>query len=344
MATIEEFLSESSAAKKRRWAMLGSILLVVLLLHVAAAVVAGVFVVAKYIFPPPANFVVQRDIRLPAKKREHKMNMAALDAIAPKPTFTDRLQSARPTAFSLPDLPDVPLDQMLPLDPSQIIAEQISSLTPGEALGAGAGSAATGSGGFGKRMSFLGITSDGQRVLLMFDVSTSVKTKSEKAGVPLEKIKQETIDLIKKLPITSRFGIIQFSRNYKPFSKELVPATDPNRNASVSWVENEWVETGMIPASGKGVASPNGVIGVLELAAQMKPDVVYLISDGSFESSLNPKGIPWSDFKKAVDSVKAPDGDTCRFHFITFQASDEDSKELKRISGHSGGKTVELKK
>jgi hypothetical protein len=86
MAAIESFLSESAAAKKRRWAMLTSILIGVILLHLAAGVVAGIFVVAKYIFPPPANFVVQRDIRLPAKKREHKMNMAALDAIAPKPT------------------------------------------------------------------------------------------------------------------------------------------------------------------------------------------------------------------------------------------------------------------
>ena len=338
MAAIESFLSESAAAKKRRWAMLGTIFLGVILLHVAAGVVAGIFIVAKYIFPPPANFVVQRDIRLPAKKREHKMNMAALDAIAPKPTFNDKLQSSRPTAFSLPAVPDLPLDQMLPLDPSQIIADQISSLSTSEAMGAGAGSAATGSGGFGKGMSFLGIQSDGQRVLLMFDVSTSVKTKAEKAGVPLQKIKLETIELIKKLPITSRFGIIQFSRNYKPFSEELVPATNSNRDAATAWVENEWVESGMIPSSGKGIPSPNGVIGVLE------PDVVFLISDGSFQSSLNPQGIPWTDFKKAADSVKDASDDLCRFNFITFEASEEDTKELKRISNRAGGKTIELKK
>jgi hypothetical protein len=272
------------------------------------------------------------------------MNMAALDAIAPKPTFNDKLQSTRPTAFSLPAVPDLPLDQMLPLDPSQIIADQVSSLSTSEAMGAGAGSAATGSGGFGKGMSFLGIQSDGQRILLMFDVSTSVKTKAEKAGVPLAKIKLETIELIKKLPITSRFGIVQFSRNYKPFSEELVPASQSNRDAAIAWVENEWVESGMIPSSGKGISSPNGVIGVLELAAKMKPDVVFLISDGSFQSSLNPQGIPWNDFKKAADSVKDADDDACRFNFITFEANEEDTKELKRISNRNGGKTIELKK
>jgi hypothetical protein len=344
MAAIESFLSESTAAKKRRLAMLGTILLGVIILHVAAGLVAGIFVVAKYIFPPPANFIVQRDIRLPAKKREHKMNMAALDAIAPKPTFSDKLQSTRPTAFSLPSVPDLPLDQMLPLDPSQIIADQIASLSPSEAMGAGASSAATGSGGFGKGMSFLGIQSDGQRVLLMFDVSTSVKTKAEKAGVPLDKIKFETIELIKKLPITSRFGIIQFSRNYKPFREELVPASNSNRDAATAWVENEWVESGMIPSSGKGVSSPNGVVGVLELASKMKPDVVFLISDGSFQSSLHPQGIPWTEFKKATDFVKDASDAPCRFNFITFEASEEDTKELKRVSSRTGGKTIEINK
>jgi Mg-chelatase subunit ChlD len=76
----------------------------------------------------------------------------------------------------------------------------------------------------------------------------------------------------------------------------------------------------------------------------MKPDVVFLISDGSFQSSLNPQGIPWTDFKKASDSVKDASDDACRFNFITFEANEEDTKELKRISSRNGGKIVELKK
>jgi hypothetical protein len=157
-----------------------TILLISIGAHLAVGFVAGVVVVARYFFPPPAVFTAAKDIRLPAKKREHKMNMAALDAMAPKPTFSDRMQSTRPTAFALPDLPSLPMDQMMPLDPSQIVSEQISSLSTSEAMGAGSGAAASGSGGFGKGMSFLGVQSDGQRILLMFDISTSVKTKAEK--------------------------------------------------------------------------------------------------------------------------------------------------------------------
>ena len=345
MAAVEAFLTEGATAKKRRWAMLGSILIGVIILHIAAGVVAGLFVVAKYMFPPPANFVVQRDIRLPAKKREHKMNMAALDAIAPKPTFNDKLQSTRPTAFSLPAIPDLPLDQMLPLDPSQIIADQVSSLSTSEAMGAGAGSAAAGSGGFGKGMSFLGVQSTGQRILLLFDVSSSVTNKAEAAGMPLEKIQEETLNLIAKLPITARFGIIQFTQNYMAFNKELLPATDSNRAAATRWVNDEWITTGSMSASSKVTSNPKGFIGVLELAIQMRPDVVYVISDGSFQ--WKPEGkiatIPWNEIKKLADGP-LQDGQKCVVNFIAFQPKEDDIKELKRISGRSGGKTVELKK
>jgi hypothetical protein len=345
MAAVEAFLTEGAAARKRRWAMLGSILIGVIILHIAAGVVAGLFVVAEYMFPPPANFVVQRDIRLPAKKREHKMNMAALDAIAPKPTFNDKLQSTRPTAFSLPAVPDLPLDQMLPLDPLQIIADQVSSLSTSEAMSAGAGSVAAGSGGFGKGMSFLGVQSTGQRILLLFDVSSSVTNKAEAAGMPLEKIQEETLNLIAKLPITARFGIIQFTQNYMAFNKELLPASDSNRAAATRWVNDEWVTTGSMSASPKVASNPKGLIGVLELAVEMKPDVIYVISDGSFQWKAEGKiaTIPWNEIKKLADG-SLQDGQKCVVNFIAFQPKEDDMKELKRISSRSGGKTVELKK
>jgi MFS family permease len=62
-----------------------TILIVSVGVHLAAGLVAGIVVVARYFTAPPAEFKAARDIRLPAKKREQKMNMAALDAavIAP---------------------------------------------------------------------------------------------------------------------------------------------------------------------------------------------------------------------------------------------------------------------
>ena len=323
-----------------------TILLVSLGVHIAAGVIAGIVVVARYFTAPPAEFKAARDIRLPAKKREQKMNMAALDAAAPKPTFSDRMQSTRPTAFSLPDLPNMAMDQPLPLDPSQLISDSINALGVGEGMGSGSGSGGAGAGGFGgSGMSFLGVQSTGKRILLLFDVSTSVLNKASGAGIPLEKIQEETLNLIAKLPITARFGIIQFTQNYKPFNRELLPATDTNRAAATEWVKNEWVTTGTMGASSKVASNPRGFMGVLELAAQMKPDVLYVISDGSFQ--WKPAGtidnIPWNDIKKILDG-SLQEGQKCVVNFIAFQPKDDDLKELKRLSSRSGGKTVELKK
>ena len=323
-----------------------TILLVSLGVHVAAGVIAGIVVVARYFTTPPAEFKAVRDIRLPAKKREQKMNMAAFDAAAPKPTFSDRMQSTRPTTFSLPDLPNIAMDQPLPLDPSQVISENINALGVGDGMGTGSGSGSAGAGGFGgSGMSFLGVQSTGKRILLLFDVSTSVLNKASAAGIPLEKIQEETLNLIAKLPVTARFGIIQFTQNYKPFNRELLPATDPNRAAATEWVKNEWVTTGTMGASSKVASNPKGFIGVLELAAQMKPDVLYVISDGSFQwkATGNIDNIPWSDIKKILDG-SLQEGQKCVVNFIAFQPKDEDLKELKRLSSRTSGKTIELKK
>ncbi len=346
MAALEELLSEGALARKRRRKLIISIIVGVLVLHLLGGIVAGVIVVAKYIFPPPANFVVKRDIRLPAKQREHEMNMAAFDAMTPKPTFNDRLQSLRPAPFALPELPKMPMDQMLPLDPAEIVSDQVSSLVGTAGQGPG-GEGSGGVGGTGVGMSFFGIQSTGKRVLLLFDVSTSVVNKANKAGVPLSKIQEETINLISKLPINARFGIIQFTRNYKAFNKELVPATDQNRAAALDWINNEWVDSGMMAASGKVVANNRGFVGVLELAARLQPDVIFVISDGSFQwNPDNAPGyggdIPWKEIEKvARGPLQGPEG--CKINFIGFEMKPQDKREAGSLARGTGGKLREMK-
>jgi hypothetical protein len=346
MPAVETFLSEGERSRKRRKKLIITIILAVIGIHLAGGIVAGVIVVAKYIFPAPANFEVKKDIRLPAKQREHKMNMAAFDAMTPKPTFNDRMQSLRPSTFALPELPKMPMDQMLPLDPAEIVSDQVSSLTGTAGQGAG-GEGSGGLGGTGTGMSFFGIQSTGKRVLLLFDVSGSVVNKANKAGVPLSKIQEETANLITKLPISARFGIIQFTRNYKPFNKELLPATDQNRQAALSWIKTEWEESGKMAAGGGVVANSRGLVGVLELAAKMQPDVIFLISDGSFQWNPNNDpgyggDIPWDEVEKVTKgSLQGPEG--CKLHFIGFEMKPDNKRDMGSIVRKTGGKLREIK-
>ncbi len=343
MAGVSTLLDEGAAAKKRRRNLFITILIAVVVLHVGIGVVAGILVIAKYIFPPPATFVVKKDIRLPAKQREHKMNMAAFDAMTPKPTFNDKMQSLRPAAFALPELPKLPMDQTLPLDPSAIVSDQVSSLV-GTAGQGGGGTGAGGLGGTGTGFSFMGIQSTGKRILLIFDVSTSVLNKASKSGVPLSKIREETLTLLGQLPISSRFGLIQFTQNYKAFKTELLPATDPNREAASQWIQNEWVETGMMAASRKVTSNPRGLVGVLELAAKMEPDVIFLISDGSFQwkapGSIGT--IPWEEIK-SIAKGPLQIGGGCKINFIGFEMKPEDRSEAGSIFRSTGGKLREIK-
>lgn len=327
-------------------------------IHLLAGIVAGVVIVARYLTEPPAEFKVVKDIRLPARQREHKMNMAAFDGMAPKPSFNDKMQSIRPTAFALPELPKMDMDQMLPFDPSEVVSDQVSGLVGTGGIGNGIGAGGSGSGGSfgGTGMSFFGIQSNGKRILLLFDVSSSVVNKANKAGVPLTKIREETAALIAKLPISARFGIIQFTRNYKAFRPELLPATDQNREAALKWIENEWVETGMMTASSKVVSNPRGLVGVLELAAKMQPDVIFLISDASFQwkpsgeaseaksRSENDYGgdIPWKEIEKITDGDLQRAGE-CQIHFVGFEMKPDDKREIGSIVRKSGGKLREIK-
>jgi uncharacterized membrane protein len=350
MTTAATNVEQTQKSRIRR--LIITVIIVSIGIHLVAGLIAGAVIVARYLAAPPAEFKASRDIRLPAKQREHKMNMAAFDGMTPKPSFNDKMQSVRPTAFALPEIPKMDMDQVLPLDPSEIVSDQASSLVGSGGFGNGSGSGGSGSGGGlgGTGMSFFGIQSTGKRILLIFDVSTSVVNKASKAGVPLTKIKEETSSLISKLPISARFGIIQFTRNYKAFNKELLPATDQNRSAALSWIENEWVETGMMAASGKVVSNPTGLVGVLKLAAAMQPDVIFLISDASFQwtppsgksTSEFGEDIPWPEIDDiAKTSLQGTEG--CKIHFIGFEMKPEDKKEIGSIVRRSGGKLREIK-
>jgi hypothetical protein len=315
-------------------------------IHVAAGIIAGIVIIARFFAEPWAEFTVTKDIRVPVQDREHKMNMAAFDGMTPKPSFTDKLQSLRPGPIALPEIPKVPMDQLLPLDPAEILADQVATLTGTAGLGSGVAPGAAGSGGSARiqsSFSFMGIESTGRRILLIFDVSASVLNKARKRGVSLSKIKEETIALLHQLPINARFGIIQFTQNFKAFREELIPATDLNRSKAKSWIEDEWVETGTMPASGTVSKNPRGVVGVFELAVGMSPDVVFLISDASFqwkqEGTLS--DVPWKEIQRVV---KGPlQGKTgCVLNFVGFEMKPDDKREISSIVRASGGKMREI--
>jgi hypothetical protein len=252
------------------------------------------------------------------------------------------MQSTRPTAFSLPDVPNMPLDQMLPLDPSQLLSDQMASISNSEALGTASGASVGGSGGFGgKGFSFLGVESSGQRVLILFDVSTTVENKASSI-MPISKIKEKTIELLANLPPTAKFGIIEFQRDFTVFAREindLVNTGKANREAAEFWLTAKRKKS-------ETIDTKRGFLEVLEYAVTLKPDVVFIITDGSFEWNVSTKDssrIPWEEVRQISRLLKDSTGKPSKINFIAFQPDPEDFSELRKIAG-SNGKAFEMKK
>jgi hypothetical protein len=196
-----------------------------------------------------------------------------------------------------------------------------------------------------KDSKFMGLKVEGKRIVLLFDLSASVVFKAKGSGMPLQKIMEQTDALITSLPEDSEFALIQFVRNYKPFREALVPATKENREEARGWMEVEWNESGMMPR-GPGVISPdpNGFPAVLRAAYEMNPDVIFVISDGSFErgkGSVNEE-VTEKEFEALFEEMAAA-GKKVPLNFVGFQMNRDDKSFWSKMTRKLGGDLREVR-
>ena len=96
-------------------------------------------------------------------------------------------------------------------------------------------------------------------------------------------------------------------------------------------------------ASAKVTRNPRGVVGVLELAAQMSPDVIFLISDASFQWKEGGElsDVPWKEVEKIV---KGPlqSGEGCVLNFVGFEMKPDDKREIASVVRAGRGKMREI--
>jgi len=184
----------------------------------------------------------------------------------------------------------------------------------------------------------------GANVVLLFDVSRSVANNAEKKGLPMSRIKEEVVSLVDALAPSTRFNVVQFTRNYIPFQDSVVPADAANRKAFGEWVSQNWNDTGKLSSILDGaVRNPNGVLGVLKFTETMKPDMVYVISDASFHRGAADQSvkIEWSELTEAVAGL-SKDGGKVPVNFIAFAAKPESVREMQQIAKQSGGQFREI--
>ena len=371
MSTTTGLIFQATDRKARLRKLVWTVVLIVIGLHVVAGLVAGAFVVARYLMKPEPTFAATKDVRMPAKEREQKMNMAEFDSLAPKPSFNDKLQSLKPAKFSLPELPKIPLDQMLPLDPSAIVSDQVSSMVGAAGTGSGSGQGGNGMGGTGSGMSFFGIQDTGKSVVIVVDTSNSMFSRSSKGqehSFKFQTIKDQTTQLIDKLSINTRFNVVIYEGGSMAFAGENLPATDANKAAARDWVqgldEDPSASIGRRHGDGPKLMEGGGtrLDTAMKQTFKFQPEVIYIITDGEINhgggrgreededskprgGSRNERGegnkITESEMIQLIEELQKSLPQPARIHTILYEThvtkADEENT-IRAIARHNEGK------
>lgn len=180
---------------------------------------------------------------------------------------------------------------------------------------------------------FYGIRDQATRIVIAFDVSASVVRKVESSGGGMLQMRAETQRLIEGLNANTLFGLIQFSRRYDTFRDYMVPATVSNKRAANEWLLRSFRTDGR-SGSGWRQDHPDGIEAVLSQAMRLDPapDVVVILSDGSFQRSRGRGGedVPWAEVFSLVERLSRG-RPTPRIHFVAFGMEERDRGQVRRL-------------
>lgn len=163
------------------------------------------------------------------------------------------------------------------IDPAQKLGAEVGAdlgfadMLPGDVgtLMAGPGGGEPAGGGRGGRNSFFGTPAEGKRFLFVVDNSGSMKEGR------METTFLELMNSVSSMRRDQYFFVIFYSdRAYPLFypdpADQLVPATKENKEKLQSWLSTVELCTG------------GRLIEAMELAEQLRPQVVFLLSDGAY--------------------------------------------------------------
>lgn len=347
-------IDPQQTAKSRRRKIIVSVIVASLVVHFIGAIVGGIWIVARYLLPTPATFEVKKEIRIAAEERQHRMNMDEFDALKPKPTFTDKMSTARPSEFALPDLPVLPVDALAAVDPSDIVSDQLASLTGSAGTGTGSGS---GTGLKGSPVNFFGISDSATRVVITIDVSNSM---FDRQPGKFEAVKEQASKLVQGLSINTLFNIVIFEGGSVAMFPQLEPATDANKAKAQEWIRSvdggkekqnmsynrayKRMGTGMYEGGGTRLDT------ALKQALGMKPTSVFVISDGQIakrpprdggDDQDNETEIEQEELLDMVKELQAQMEVPSRIHviyFVTGKAKNEEEKKLRALARRNDGR------
>jgi hypothetical protein len=180
----------------------------------------------------------------------------------------------------------------------------------------------------------------------MFDISKTVATAAAKAGLPMERIREETARLVAGLGMNTRFGIVEFARNYAFFRSELVPNTNANRAAANDWLLKHFGTEGTLPRGVPNLVSGSpGFLVALEAVFKLQPDSIFIISDGSMQRGTSANDtIPLTEIEQTLGRLQGAQAIRAKVFFIGVGVQPGNDKAVRTIFTTTGsGSYTELR-
>lgn len=259
--------------------------------------------------------------RLEQRAAQAEFNRATRGGASAQRVLSDVLM---PGSIQMPE----GLTEALPA-PSPLQGAQLSSLLGQSGLMGGLGDL----GNRNSAIQFYGIQDSAQRIVIAFDVSASVVRKVEHRGGGMLQMREETRRLLAGLNANTTFGLIQFSRRYDTFRDYMVPATVGNKRSADEWLQRSFRTDGRSGSNWRQ-DHPDGIEAVLRKAMSLDPapDVIILLSDGSFQRSRGRGGedVPWTEVFNLLAELSK--GRTApRIHFVAFGMEERDRGPVRRL-------------
>lgn len=323
---------ESTRESKPRRSKFGPLVLA-LLIQGGLLCLAVFVVVLVPEFRSDPEFVAKKKIYLPQKELEHKVALAAFQNAASSPMQMERISTAALLPDSMPSLPALPQNEFNPIERNPAALQSDALLGQSGVLGALQGLKTESS-----SASLFGIEDSGQRILILFDNSSTVWNQASAAGVTTDAFVRELSKLVDGLNANTLFGLVPFARQVGTFRDYMIAAGARNKQEAKRWiVEN-------VRSNRKVTQLPfeeDGIQGALTVAFQMEPEVIFIVSDGDFQRSKtanNSAGdVPWKDVDRTLRALTREYGIEPRIHFIGFKVEPEAADAIEKITRRFGG-------
>ena len=323
------------------------VLIAVVALHLLFGGVAAIWVVSRYSAARKLTFNAGPKSPNPSERAlEHRVQLQKkMDSVSVPRLVPKRVLSTGAAKVTLPPLPEVKAQETAP-------ATMMSAGT-GTGFGAQSGSAGGGGGGGGAAINFFGIHDLSTSVVIMIDVSDSMFTRTGDAQYPSKLVRQgkeqnfqvvrdEAIKLVQSLTPQTRFGIVRWSGGAYSWKPELVPATDENKTAAITHIQNEVDYKTAKPQRGERGGTRHDL--ALKEAFDLKPETIYMLTDGNATESQPGGGLspipPQVIFKVAEEGQKELPK-PAHLHVIYYLNGKEKSDEadmLRSLASRNKGK------